>query len=77
MSLSRDPAVRIASLHRYGEPITEQQRADARALLTDLLAAAEKYGVTLADFDGAIDLPGGCVDVITDRDARNRRRGDS
>lgn len=74
MALSQDPATRIAAVHRYGPPITDEQRAAATALLTDMLAAAEAHGVTLADFDDAIDLPGGCLDVITARDDRNGRR---
>lgn len=64
MTAIRTPADRVASVHRYGDPVTDGQRAAATALLTDLLAAAERHGVTLADFDGTIDLPGGCLDVI-------------
>lgn len=61
---TRTPADRVAAIHRYGDPVTEQQRDAATALLADLLAAAEKHGVTLADLDHAVDLPGACVDVI-------------
>lgn len=71
MTDARTPADRVAAIHRYGDPITEQQRATATALLAALLAAAERHGVTLADFDYAIDLPGGCLDVVL---AKTRRR---
>lgn len=74
MTLSTDPATRIAAVTRYGAPLTEEQRTEATALLTDLLIASRSYGVTLADFDGVVDLPGACVDVLVDRDARKRRQ---
>jgi hypothetical protein len=61
---TRTPADRVAAIHRGGDPVTDEQRATATALLTDLLAAAEKHGVTLADFDWTVDLPGGCLDVV-------------
>lgn len=60
---TRTPADRIANVHRHG-PVTAEQIQAATELLTDLLAAAEKHGVTLADFDWTIDLPGGCLDVV-------------
>lgn len=63
-SKGRLPADRVAEVHRHGDPVTDEQRAAATALLVDLLAAAERHGVTLADFDWAIDLPGGCLDAI-------------
>jgi hypothetical protein len=72
--VNQDPAARIAAVRRYGDPITDGQRADATALLADMLAAAQKHGITLANFDFTIDLPGGCVDVVTARDDRNGRR---
>ncbi|MDX2948879.1 hypothetical protein [Streptomyces caniscabiei] len=62
---TRTPAERIAAVHRYGDPITAEQRAAATALLTDLLDAAARHGFTLADFDAVVDLPGGCIDVVT------------
>ena len=64
-SKGRTPADPIAAVERHGDPITAQQRDDAAALLADLLAAAERHGVTLDDFDWTVDLPGGCMDVIT------------
>ena len=64
-SKGRTLADRIAAVERGGDPITAQQRDDAAALLADLLAAAERHGVTLDDFDWTVDLPGGCMDVIT------------
>lgn len=72
--MNQDPATRIAAVRRYGDPITDGQRADATALLADMLAAAEKHGITLRDFDFTIDLPGGCIDVITARDDRLGRQ---
>lgn len=66
----RTTADRIAAVHRYGDPITDEQRAAAEALLADLLAAAERHGVTLADFDWTVDLPGGCLDVILTKTRR-------
>jgi hypothetical protein len=60
----RTPADRVAAVHRYGHPITGEQRAAATALLVDLLAAAERHGVGIEDFDYVLDLPGGCLDVI-------------
>lgn len=61
---ARTHAERIAAVHRGGPAITEQQRAAATALLTDMVAAAERHGVTLDDLDATVDLPGGCLDVI-------------
>lgn len=55
---------RVAAIERFGDPVTMQQRADATALLDDLLAAAERHGVALDDFDWVTDLPGGCLDVV-------------
>jgi hypothetical protein len=47
--------------------VTDQQRADATALLVDMLTAAAAHGMTIDDFDWTIDLPGGCLDVILSR----------
>lgn len=66
----RTTADRIAAVHRYGDPITDEQRKEARLLLESLLLAAGLHGVTLADFDWTIDLPGGCLDVVL---AKTRR----
>ncbi|MFI1245017.1 hypothetical protein [Enterococcus casseliflavus] len=60
----RTPADRVAAVHRHGDPVTDQQRAAATALLMDLLVAAKRHGVTIEDFDWTVDLPGGCLDVI-------------
>jgi hypothetical protein len=60
----RTLADRVAAVHRHGDPVTDDQRAAATALLADLLAAAERHGVGIDDFDFTIDLPGGCLDVI-------------
>jgi hypothetical protein len=70
MSDARTPDQRIAAIQRYGDPITPQQRYDAAALLRDVLAAAARHGVTLADFDGVVDLPGGCLDAVLARRVR-------
>jgi hypothetical protein len=67
---TRTLADRLALIERGGRPITFQQRYDAERLLSDLLAAAAKHGITLADFDSAIDLPAGCLDVIRAKDNR-------
>lgn len=61
----RTPEDRIAAVQRFGTLPTEQQKDDAAALLADMLRAAKKYGVTFEDFDNVLDLPGGCLDVIT------------
>lgn len=69
MTVDVDLAARINAIHRYGPPITPEERAAATALLADMVAAAHRHGVTLADFDGVVDLPGGCVDVTLARKA--------
>lgn len=58
-----DAAARIAAVTRHGLPATDEQRAQATALLTDLLAAAARHGITLDDFDQVADLPGACLDI--------------
>lgn len=63
------PAERVAAIRRGGDPITEEEREQATALLVDLLAAAERHGVTLEDLDWVTDLPGACLDVT-----RSKRR---
>ncbi|WP_460073926.1 hypothetical protein [Streptomyces sp. YKOK-I1] len=63
-SKGRTTADRIAAVRRGGNPVTDQQREDARLLLESLLLAAVKHGVTLDDFDWTIDLPGGCLDIV-------------
>jgi hypothetical protein len=65
----RTPADRIAAIQRGGGPITEEQQAAATALLVDLLATAERHGVTIDDLDWVVDLPGGCLDVIRHKKA--------
>lgn len=64
-------AARIAAVRR-ATPFNDSERDRARLLLADLLAAADRHGVTLADFDWVADLPGACVDVIRQHDVRNR-----
>jgi hypothetical protein len=66
---SRTPAERVAAVHRHG-PVSDSARAAATALLTDLLAAAAKHGVTLTDFDFVVDLPGACIDVVLAKEDR-------
>lgn len=73
MTLNQNPAERIAAVHRYGDPVTVQQRAAATYLLEDLLKAAAAHGFTLANFDLVIDLPGGCLDVILTTTGRAHR----
>lgn len=65
------PAERVAAVRRAGGPVTDEQRAAATALLTDLLEAAARHDVTLDDLDYAVDLPGGCLDVVL---AKTRHR---
>lgn len=64
---SRTPAERIVAVQRHGT-ISDETRTRATALLEDMLAAAERHGVTLADFDWVADLPGACLDVMASRD---------
>lgn len=64
MSIAGTPADRVAAIHRYGTPAGPEVTAEAVVLLESLLAAATTHGVTLADFDAVIDLPGGCLDVM-------------
>lgn len=73
------PAERVAAVHRCGTPAGPTVVAEAVALLESLLSAAAAHGVTLADFDAVVDLPGGCLDVMVGkarqggRDAERRR----
>lgn len=69
MIVDANLVARITAIHRYGPPITSEQQEAATALLADMLAAAARHGVTLKDFDGVINLPGGCVDVVLSRRA--------
>ncbi|MFF3420986.1 hypothetical protein ACFYW9_41090 [Streptomyces sp. NPDC002698] len=64
----RTPEQRVADTVRAGSFVTQGQRDRATLLLTDLLAAADRHGVTLDDFDWSIDLPGGCLDAIVTKD---------
>lgn len=72
---ARTTTDRIAAVERHGDPITPQERADALSLLDDLLATAERHGVTLEDFDWVTGLPDACVDVIRSRARKRRREG--
>lgn len=67
----RTTADRIAAVHRHGDPVTDEQRKQARLLLESLLLAAELHGVGLDDFDWVADLPGACLDVILSKSARS------
>ncbi|MFI1294339.1 hypothetical protein ACH4VM_39225 [Streptomyces sp. NPDC020792] len=69
-SKGRTPAERVAAIQRHGDPITQEQREEATALLIALLDAAGQRGVSIDDFDWTVDLPGGCLDVIL---AKTRR----
>lgn len=60
----RSPEARVADVRRGGASATDTERAAATALLEDLLRAAERHGVTLADLDWVTDLPGACLDVV-------------
>jgi hypothetical protein len=72
-SKGRTPADRIAAVQRGGSPVTDKQRADATTLLAELLAAAERHGVTIDDWDWVADLPGACLDVTL---SQARKRGE-
>lgn len=61
---TRTPADHVAAVRRHGAPVTDRQRADATALLEDLLTAAAQHGVTLDDLGWVVDLPGACLDII-------------
>ncbi|WP_127468699.1 hypothetical protein [Streptomyces sp. B27] len=67
----------MAAVHRYGTPVGPEVTARAVSLLESLLAAATAHGVSLADFDAVIDLPGGCLDVMVGkaRQAERAERG--
>lgn len=69
MTVDVDLAARINAVHRYGPPMSAEDRDAATRLLADMVAAAHRHGVTLADFDMVVNLPGGCVDVILARKA--------
>lgn len=79
VALPGTPAERVAAVYRFGTPAGPAVTAEAVALLEALLAAAAGHGVTLADFDWVIDLPGGCLDVMAgvarqaERDAERGR----
>lgn len=60
----RTTAQRINDVHRYGDPITEEQRDAARRLLNALLRASAPHGVGIDIFDGVVDLPAACIDAI-------------
>ncbi|MGC4925582.1 hypothetical protein [Streptomyces sp. DT117] len=69
----------MAAVRRFGTPAGPEVIAEAVALSEALLAAAAGRGVSLADFDDVIDLPGGCLDVVVgiarqaERDAERGR----
>lgn len=63
----RSTGERVSEIHRHGGPILEEERVAATRLLDSILDAASDHGATLNDFDGVVDLPGGCVDVILSR----------
>jgi hypothetical protein len=66
----RTLADRIANVSRATKP-TASEADRARLLLADLLATADRHGLTLDDFDWIADLPGVCVDAIRMHDRRN------
>ncbi|MFF8329448.1 hypothetical protein [Rhodococcus qingshengii] len=70
-SKGRNTRDRIEAVKR-ATPLTARETDLAVLLLDDLLDAADRYGVTLDDFDWIVDLPGACTDVIRHHDARNR-----
>ncbi|MFI6109734.1 hypothetical protein [Kitasatospora sp. NPDC051164] len=61
----RDLTERIdEAAQRRTTPGTEEQKAAATALLTDMLRAAAQHGVTLDTFDWVADLPGHCYAAV-------------
>lgn len=61
---ARTPAERIAAVHRHGPTITAEERQAALQLLTDMLAAAARHGVTADDLARVTDLPAACVVAV-------------
>jgi hypothetical protein len=51
-------------------PVTARHRIAALAFALDLLATAERHGVTRTDLDGVATLTGAAVDAIVARDRR-------
>ena len=69
--LGRTTAERVADVPRYGHPVTDRQRDDARRLLNAMLHAAQPFGITLRDFDWVTDLPGVCLDAVVSHERRS------
>jgi len=72
-SKGRTPADRIAAVAaRRTTPPTADELETATALLVDLLAAAERHGVTLDDLDWVADLPGAAYDATVAKLRKHR-----
>lgn len=54
----------VQEVERGGPPVTEKDRAAALALATDMVEAAERHGVTYADFQWVSSLPAMCLDLV-------------
>lgn len=60
-------AAAAAALH--GTPkATAEQKATACSVLRDMLAGAAQHGLTLADFDALVDLPGAAIHAVIAKD---------
>jgi hypothetical protein len=68
--MTASPSARIAAVVRGRPPLAPEQHAAAVALLADMLAAADRHGITLADLDLYADLPAVCVQAV-----RGKTRG--
>jgi hypothetical protein len=69
---ARDLIKKVAERQRSSrmDPVTDQQIDDAAGLLVAMLHGAEKFGVTIDDFDWVTSLPGACFDVIRHKRTR-------
>ncbi|MFK4068716.1 hypothetical protein [Streptomyces sp. NPDC029674] len=68
-----DVAARIVSAAAQFAPShrpTAAQKADAAAVLSEMLQATAIYGLTFADFDGVADFPRMAIQLVQHRDAQ-------
>ncbi|TGB06542.1 hypothetical protein [Streptomyces sp. MZ04] len=68
-----DIGARIGAAARQFAPDfrpTPAQEADAAAVLDGMVQVAERYGVTLADFDAVADFPRMAIQLVQSRDGR-------
>ncbi|MFF8657816.1 hypothetical protein [Streptomyces huasconensis] len=66
-------AARIGSTARgfaSGYEPSAVQKADAASVLRDMVQAASRHGLTLADFDAVADFPRLAIQLVQQRDAQ-------